>query len=256
MSLVWASLWLWSSVAASAGCVMAAGLLVALAASVTLSATEAAFHRRRALLAQYLSRRGRLFGLLRGRVVTPVWQGIKALGLAVVLMTSGLTLEPWQWLLLLADLLVLAGLIGAIARALQAEVHAPYVAPLARKWAVAANAAILWAALLLGFFYTARENFAGLGWEEVVAFAASRVEVGCEALAVIARLAGVGEALALWGAQNLLPGLARPEQVAAAWVAFVAAFGVSFLFAWGYSRALAGTLSRPWQVWGEESGPG
>ncbi|CAD7846123.1 MAG: hypothetical protein [Olavius algarvensis Gamma 1 endosymbiont] len=41
-----------------------------------------------------------------------------------------------------------------------------------------------------------------------------------------------------------------------AWVVFLGSFGVSFLVAWAYSRALAGFVSRPWSIrWREESEP-
>ena len=49
-----------------------------------------------------------------------------------------------------------------------------------------------------------------------------------------------------WGAQNYLQGLEHPQQFIMAWLAFLAFFGVSFLIAWAYSRALVGVLSRPW----------
>jgi len=62
----------------------------------------------------------------------------------------------------------------------------------------------------------------------------------------------VGEALGLWAMQNLV----RPGQPLMAWVVFLGSFGVSFLVAWAYSRALAGFVSRPWSIrWREESEP-
>ena len=249
MVAVWGLLLAWHWIAPRAGCLVAAALLLVLAASIAASALEAAFQRRHAFASHYLHADGRLYRLLRPATFTLLWQGAKAVVLATVLMVSAPTLETWQWAALLVDALVMALLVGAVAGPLQAEVHAPYVLPLARRWAVRLNAVLLWLALVVGLYYSPQESYSALRWEEVAGFAARQVAVGCEALALLTRLAGVVEALALWAAQSLFSRLADPAQTVVAWLVFLASFGASFLFTWAYSRALGGTQSEPWRVW-------
>jgi len=97
-------------------------------------------------------------------------------------------------------------------------------------------------------YYSPHEDFRGLSWELAARTAAADVDAGCDVVAALARMDAVREALQWWAAQNFLGGLADARELMVAWVAFLGAFGVSFLVAWGYSRALMGALSRPWNV--------
>jgi len=178
-----------------------------------------------------------------------LWQGTKALVLATILVLNALVLEAWQWVLLFGDALLMAVLFIRITRSLSGEVRAPYVAPLARRAAVWVNATFVWVVLVLGLFNTPQSNFSAMRWEEVVMLAAGQVDLGCQAIALLARVAAVGESLALWAAQNLFADISDVQAMLAAWLVFLAAFGTSFLFAWAYSLALAGVISAPWQVW-------
>jgi hypothetical protein len=87
----------------------------------------------------------------------------------------------------------------------------------------------------------------------VVQHAASGVSVGCDALALLARIQAVAGALSSWAAQHLFVGLERPEQLLLAWSFFVAWFGVSLVLAWAFSRSLLGVSARPWRVPGVSS---
>lgn len=239
----------WQQLAATATCTVAAASLAALTLIVGAAGLEAAVQRRHAFAAQYLAAEGRLFRLLRPGAVTLAWQTVKALLLACVLLLNALVLEAWQWTLLVVDAVLMAVLVGALARRLTGEVREAYVAPIARRWAEPINAALVWIALVLGLFYAPQANLGALRWEEVVSLAAGQVGVGCQAIALLARVAAVSGSLALWAAQNLFADLGDAQETVAAWLMFIAAFGASFLFAWAYSRALTGTVASPWRAW-------
>lgn len=256
MLAVGALLLAWRQFAADAPCAVVAAVLVLLALPIGLAGLETAVQRRHVFVAQYLAREGRLFRLLRPGVLTLLWQGGKAALLAAVLALNAAVLEPWQRALLLGDALLMAVLVGALARLLAGEVRASHVAPLARRWAVRINALAVWAALLLGLLYTPQGNLAAMHWGEVVSLAAREVDVACREIALLARPAAVARSLMLWGAQNLFADLGDKAETLFAWLLFLAAFGASFLFAWAYSLALAGVTAAPWQAWrGREAPP-
>ncbi|MEA3275572.1 MAG: hypothetical protein U9Q81_09865 [Pseudomonadota bacterium] len=252
--LVWCALLGWHVTADRLDCTAAALSLALVTALLTLSGTETAFYRRRAFVRLYLRSGGLLFRLLSRKALMLFWQAAKSLLLGLFLLIATLTLDTAQWLLLLADLLVLALVLTALSTMLEGELQEDYREPVVRHWAMRLNAVLLWLAAALLLYISPQENYSDLRWEEVVAFSAAQPTVGCDALALLARLGAVGEALALWSAQHLLGSLREPTQVLMAWAAFLAAFGASFLLAWAYSRALVGVLARPWAVWrsGEE----
>jgi hypothetical protein len=245
----------WHGSADRLGCAAAAVAVVLAAALLTLSGAEVAFYRRHAFVRHYLRPGGLLSRLLGRRTLMLIVQGTQALVLAFLLLIAALSLGAFRWLLLLADVLLLAVLLNAFSTLLADEVREPYRQPMARHWAVRTNAVLLWIAWILQTFYSPDLNYQGLRWEEVIAFSAAQPSLGCDALAVLARLGAVGQALALWGAQHLFASLREPAQVLVAWAAFLATFGVSFVVAWAYSRLLAGTLARPWNVWGPRDAP-
>jgi hypothetical protein len=253
MLLVWAALLVWHLAGDRLGCPAAALLLALTAGLLALSGTEVAFYRRHAFVSHYLQPGGFLFRFLGRRILMMIREGIKSLFLALVLLVAALGFEPAQWGLLLADVLVLSAMLAAISSSLSEEVREPYPQPMARHWAGRANAVMLWLAWALLMYLSPQENYSHLRWEEVLAFSAAQPAVGCDALGILARLAAVAEALAMWSAQHLLAGLKEPAQVLMAWAVFLAAFGASFLLAWTYSRALTGVLARPWNLWRQHS---
>jgi uncharacterized membrane protein len=252
MGALWCALLLWRSSADRLGCTLSAVFLVLVVLLVALSATEVAFYRRHAFLAQFLQPGSILFRLLRRKSLVVLFQLVRSVLLGLVVLISALMFEPAEWLALFVDVVLMQILLLAFSELLRAQVKTPYRLPLARHWALRANAAVLWASLVLIQFFSAHEDYTGLRWEDVALFSASRLNLGCDVLAVLARLHALGEALALWAGQNLLVGLGRPAQALMAWLVFVASFGASFLVAWAYSRVLAGVLSRPWRVWRQE----
>ncbi len=254
LSLVWTGLLAWDLAAERLGCGATAVAITLLAGLLMLSGTEAAFYRRRALLDRYLQREGLLFRLLSRRALIIARQLVQSVGLALILLVAAIGFDGTQWLLLAADIPVLAILLTSFSSLLGGEVRAPYREPIARHWAARTNALLLWVFWMLLLYSTPQENYANLRWEEVLAFGAAQPTVGCDALAVLARLAAVAEALAQWSAQQLFSGLKEPLQALMAWALFLAAFGTSLLVAWTYTRALTGALARPWSVWPHSTG--
>ena len=245
---VWAWMLAWGRVAGSANCFAAAVFLLGLWIAVTLPAYEWALVRRLGFVAQYLERPGVLARWLSRRLLLFSWQALKSLPVAVVLVMVALSLTAVQWVLLLADAMVLAVLVATLGRMLRGELGAPYVGTFARMWAHRCNALLLWAGLLVLAFYMPHADYRGLPWESAARAAALQVETTCDAIAVLARASAVIEALGWWAAQNFLGDLRGTGELLLSWLLFLASFGVSFLGAWAYSRALTGALSRPWRA--------
>ena len=245
---LWCILLAWHWTAARVECIGSALFLIPLWAALSLAASEVAIFKRYAFIAQYLRSEGVLARLLKRKTLLLAWQSTKALFFTLVLLVSTVLFDIGQWLVLLADIVVMVILVGVFAWLLRGEVKPSYRDPLARYWAHWVNTILLWIASVLVMFYSAHDNYTGMPWEEVVHFSALNNEVACDALAVLVRINAVSEALMWWSAQNFMTGWEQPAQRLLAWVAFLALFGVSFLIAWAYSRALTGVLSRPWKL--------
>ena len=248
MLAVWCVLLAWRWTADRLGCMGSVVFIVPLWGALMLAASEIALCRRHAFINQYLSAQGVLALILRGKTFLLFWQGFKALFFTLILLVSALLFDAKQWLVLLADILLLAMLLSVFTSLLRGEVKSSYREPLVHHWTHWVNTLLLWLVSVLVLFFSAQEDYTGMAWDEVVRYGASKVLVGCDALAVLTRISAISEALAWWAAQNILVALQQPLQVLSAWLAFIAMFGLSFLSAWAYSRALTGLLSRPWRV--------
>jgi hypothetical protein len=249
MLLVPGGLYGWDLAAPRLDCLAAALCLVPAAGLIMLSGTEAAFFRRCAFLGRYLEAGGVLYRLLSRRILILIVQFVKSFLLGVVLLVGALGLSQSQWLLLLADVAVLIAVWLGLSSLLKGEIQEAYRGPMTRHWAARSTATLLWLGLVALMFISPQENYAGLRWEEVLAYVAAQPTVGCDDMAVLTRLAAIWQALGLWAAQHLFAGLHQPAQAAAAWIFFAFAFGASFLFAWSYSLALTGLVAWPWAVW-------
>ena len=217
MFLVWCILFGWHLIAPWLGC-LASAVVLALAAGLLMSSgTEVAFSRRRVFVSHYLETGGLLFRLLSRRTLILITQGVKALALGLFLLVSVLRLDQTQWLLLLADVLVIAFLLTGFFSILSGEVRNELRGPMVRHWAARVNATLLWLSLVLLMFFSPQVNYSHLRWEEVLAFSAAQPAVGCNSIAVLARFAAVGEALGLWSTQHLFADLRQPAQVFTAW---------------------------------------
>jgi hypothetical protein len=246
MFAIWGGLLAWQWGADKLGCLGSTLLIIPLWVILTLAMSEVALLRRHAFVAQYLRSQGVLARLLKRNTILLLRQTGKALFFSLVLIISALFFGVNQWLILLADIVLMAILVQLISRLLSNEVKPKYRSFLARYWAHWINAIILWLTSVLVIFYSSHNNYTGMSWEQVVHVSASKVILGCDSLAVLARFNAVSEALMWWAAQNFLNTLVQPAQVLMAWFAFSALFGISFLIAWAYSRALAGALLRSW----------
>jgi len=251
MLALWGGLLGWSWSAPRVGCLVGALVLAPLWLVLTVATSELALLRRATFVRQYLEPRGRLARWLGRRLWLLTWQATKALVLALALLVGALSLQAVQWLVLAVDILLLATLLFFADWMLEGELKPRYEAVLVRHWAHRLNALLLWVALSAVLFYAAHEDYQGMGPAAVVRLSALGVAVGCDALALLARLAAVSEGLLWWAAENLFGGLTDPTERVVAWAGFVGAFGVSFLLAWAYSRALVGILARPWKGLGE-----
>lgn len=245
---LWAGLLAWAWSAPWVGCPVAALVLVPLWLLLTSAGSELALLRRSTFVRQYLEPRGHLARWLGRRLLVLGWQAIKSLVPAVLLLLGVIWLEAIHWAVLAADLLLFATLIFVMDWGLVGELNPAYNAVLVRHWAHRLNALVLWSALTTTLYFSAHEDYRGMGPVAVVRLSAGGVSLGCDDLAVLARLGSASDALLWWAAEHLFGGLSDPAEQAVAWVGFLAAFGASFLLAWAYSRALVGVLARPWQV--------
>ncbi|HEY9150749.1 MAG TPA: hypothetical protein VIQ75_08105 [Gammaproteobacteria bacterium] len=252
MAGVWLVLALWTTLAGRLGCAATLPLILALWVLIFLAGYETALLRRHLFIRACLQPRGLLARWLDRRLLLYVWQGVKALALALFLVVALLLLNPSQWVFLLFDILVLGALLWLLNRLLRNEVIVQYQAALARAWARRINAVFLWLGLLVSLLFTARDDYYAVGFSEALRHGAARVELGCDALAILARTGAVLETASWWTAQQLFAGL-EGMSVTLAWVGFLAVFGLSFLLAWAYSGVLGGVMARPWRLTSQNS---
>lgn len=253
MLALWAGLLAWSRWAPEVGCPLAALVLAPLWALLMRSGSELVLVRRASFIRHYLMPGGRLARWLRRRVLLLGWQSLKALVLALVLLVGVLSLSALQWLVLGLDLLLFLTLVFVTDWLLEGELNPALHEVMVRHWTHRLNALLLWLALTATLYFSPHADYQGMGPAAVVRMSVIGVSLGCDALAVLGRAAAASEGLLWWAAERLFGGLHDPGELLAAWVGFLAAFGVSFLLAWAYSRGLTGILSRPWG--GREGAP-
>lgn len=245
-ALGWLAAWRWAS--PNIGCMVSAVFLLGIWAAVVSSSYEWALLRRLGFVAHYLKSSGILARWLVRRALLLAWCALKNLPIALILFTATLSLSSVEWLVLAADVLLLLLLLGAMDQLFDHEAASAYARPLARVWTHRINAAALWVALLAVNFYTPHPDYRGMSWDQVAHTAAAQVDCNCDVAATLGRFDAVVQSLAWWAAENFLSNLAETRERYAAWMAFLATFGISFLVAWSYSRALIGILARPWHI--------
>lgn len=242
----------WSRQAGGLNCLLSAPILALFWLTLLLGGTEAAFLRRRAFIALYLSADGRLFRLLRPGLFILLWQALKALILLLLLFVAVLSFDDRQQGLLLADVLLLWLLGSGVARLLSGEARAGLADALARRWTHWLNTLLLWVGFISLLVISPPDGAASrVSWSEAVQIGAATPQVGCDALALLARMHAVAEALLQWSVGRLFPGAADAGQGILAWLLLAVFFGVSFLVTWTYSLALMGVASRPWNLRGK-----
>jgi hypothetical protein len=247
MAGIWLVLAAWAGLADRLGCTSVLVLVMAAWGLAFLAGSETALLRRHLFIRACLEPHGLIARWLNRRLFLALWQGLKALLLALVLIVALLLLRLPQWWILLLDVLLFTALLRLLNRLLRAEVKALYRPALVRAWAHRSNALLLWLALLISLLFTARHDYGGLGFTEAMRHGAAQVTLGCDVLAILVRSASVLEAALWWAAQRLFSGLDGQPLALLAWVGFVAAFGISFLVAWSWGRVLGGVVARPWR---------
>ncbi|WP_006787272.1 hypothetical protein [Thiorhodospira sibirica] len=248
MTALWLLLAAWVLFVEYSHCALSAVLVMVIWAGIFLAGSESVVLRRHILVRAVLSRQGWLAWLLSFKTVLLLWQALKALVLALFLAVSLFLLRWPQWGVLLADVILISALLAVFMRTLRHEIHPLYLGPLVRIWAHRLNVVVLWLALMLALLYSAREDYTAMSFADVVQYSAANLHIGCDALAVLSRLLVLLDASLWWAAQRIFAGMHEPQQVLLAWLAFIAAFGASFLIAWCYSRMMIGLLARPWEV--------
>jgi len=236
---------LWPLLAPHLDCLWVALCIASLWMLIGLSVVESAALRRRAFIGFYLSTRGGLGRLLRPGLLLLAVQGFKSGLFALLLLVGALGLSPAQRWVLLADALLLVPLQALMHRLLQGHIRVDIQGPLTRHWAHWVNALLLWLALTAVGLIASDPNYRGMDWDQAVLSAAERVMAGCDVLAMLGRLQVVGTALPGWAAENLLSGNGAMQRSPMAWLLLAVSAGVSFLFAWSYSRLLSGVSARP-----------
>lgn len=245
MAGLWLLLAAWSMYSSQLGCLASGSLVLLVSLAILAAGAEGRLLRRHAFARAYLARRGLLSYWLSRYSLLALWLGIRAVALALLLVASLPLLGRVQWLILLVDVVIFAAVVHALRLLLRNEVRAGYLTPLAHGWTQQVNALIVWIALVVSLIFGERTDLGALGVIDAVRHGAASVELGCDALAVLARAAAAGESALWWSAQQLFVGLEDSTQRLLAWAGFVAVFGASFLFAWAWSRALGGVLARP-----------
>jgi len=238
----------WSRVAPSLGCVPSALLLALAWGLITLAGADFAFIRRRAFIGQYLASDALLSRLLQPGLLLLAWQALKGLVLALLLLLGTLALDGSQQALLLADALLL-GLIGLwLARRLSSQLRPGVAGALLRRWAHRINAPLLWLGLMATRLAapSAPAPAPAGDWLGAVQQAAGSVTVGCDALALLARMQAVADVSLRWAVARLAEAGGGGEQTLLAGLLVTLFFGVSFVVAWAFSLALTGVTARPW----------
>jgi hypothetical protein len=164
---------------------------------------------------------------------------------ALLLLVGALGLSAGQRWLLLSDVLVLTLIQALVGRLFGGQIRSDIRGPLLRHWAHWLNALLLWLALPAMSLLSPKADYGGMHWDQALLAAAQQVQAGCDALAMLGRLQAAATALPGWAAENLLSHSDASEKTLTAWLLLFASVGVSFLFAWGYSRLLSGVAARP-----------
>lgn len=249
MSIAWLLLLVWYLNAYRMPCGAAFALALTFAAIVAMSGLEIAFERRRRFLRECLEPDGQLFRLLHRRYLMIALEAVKSAVLAALLLVCTLGFAPRQWSLMFADVLLLGLLLPRFYGLLEGQVRAEYRYAVARRWAMSVSVALLWVESLTGILFAASENYTGLRWQEVIGYGASGPDVLCRPVAELASIAAAIGALGQWSAQNLARSLNDLPQALMASLGLLAYAGLSLLLAYAYSRALIGTVARPWALW-------
>jgi len=164
-----------------------------------------------------------------------VLQVFVALVLAVLLLALAVLLEPEDWAVLAADVLLLSLIVGPVQRRVATQVQAGHVGAFARRWPLwAFNLAFLTLAFAaVDFFVVGAPDTRGAAWQDVAeqAFAQSGLGAACAPVGWLVGAFAAVEGLAWHASQLVIPSLPDPSSKLVAWAFVLLHAGlVAYLF--------------------------
>lgn len=158
--------------------------------------------------------------LWSGRMVVVV-QVFVALFFAMLLLALLSLLKPWDWLVLGADVLLLALLTNPVSRYLAGQIRAEYVGRVARLWPLFwLNVALLaFGFMIIDFVLVGAQDMRVRVWSDIAeqAFAEGNSGVSCRVAGWFIGSLSSLDHLAWYAAQKLIPGIPQRELKLAAW---------------------------------------
>lgn len=213
--------------------------LLLLTTLIAISGIEQALYRRRAFVGMYLRPTSRLYRLLRGGYLLVALALLKALIIALILLSQALFWPGWIWLLLALDLWLYVALYQGAVRLIGQAVRPGYVGMFARVLLDRVHTLILALIVCTGLFLTPHFDYRAStilrAMEHAVAMAPRLCPILDPWVALIAAWHGAG----WWLAQQALVLDSARFLVIVAWLLFLLA---SAAFTWAWTRLLAGCL--------------
>ena len=164
-----------------------------------------------------------------------VLQVFVALVLAVLLLALAVLLEPEDWAVLAANVLLLSLIVGPVQRRVANQVQAGHVGAFARRWPLwAFNLVFLTLAFAaVDFFVVGAPDTRGTAWQDVAeqAFAQSGLGATCAPVGWLVGGFAAVEGLAWHASQLVIPSLPDPSSKLVAWAFVLLHAGlVAYLF--------------------------
>ena len=251
MCTVWLLLFLWSLNASRMGFLGVFAVFVVVFTAVLMANAEDAFLHHRAMVSACMRREARVLRLIHGRGLLLIRQVLMSAALTLALLVAVLLLEPRQWSLIFVDLLLLTLLLPKLTEIAGRSVRGEYRFAMARHWATWLSIGLIWAESLLSLIYAPAANFTGMRWQVVVAYEIQPPDVALGMVRAVSDVAATTEGLALWATQNFGRAMHIPTESTIVWLGLIVVSVFPFIFAYALSRALVGTMARPWEMWDE-----
>ncbi len=239
MLLATLSLLLWGNLHASVSCGLLFVLMLPVVALIALNMLETALMRRRALVGMYLQPGSLLSRLLCRKAFLMLWQMLKAVVLGFVLFVESTGWPLWVWGLLGLDLLLLYPAHAGLRIWLAGQVKEMRRNIIARRMLVSLNTLVLLMLLVAGQMLTPRTDYSDMNWQETASHVAAGVQIDCEIMAPLARLAGLRDALT---ERLMVRGMLAAGSAWTGLGIWLLYFLWSGLVLWAWSRLLIGAL--------------
>lgn len=256
MLAVWMALLVWQLSARHTGDLGVLLFLLLLAIPLTMSGVEWASCRRDAFRRQCLTSQGwldRLVGLAPPVLAMEV---AKSAALALLLLTTAVSLDLGRWAVWLLHVLILAMLMPRLPGLLADTVTDAYLFSLSRRAAIWFSTLLLWLEAVVVLLLANGDDYRGLSWREALEYSVPEDVATAQGLVdVMLRLQAGADGMGAWAASVLrLDG--NPVNDWVAFLVLTALVLLRLLVAYAYSRALVGALARPLAVWRTRSRAG